>query len=323
MSDAAAPAAPAAPSGENSAAAKPDASKSPQEVAGTKPAAGGENAAAEKKADAARKLKLRLKDDGPEEELDEATVRTNYLKGKAASQLLSKADAALQKAALRDKELTEREAKLKDPKHLWRLLEESGHNPRELAERRVAEDLELETLTPEQRELRELKAWKAEQEALKAEAEKTEAQKRAEAEVDTHVEEFSTLVHTTCEALGLPKEIAPLATPHLARLYDYAESNGMKLEPEEALAHVEGQLAATAKHYLQRAKSLDEVLEMIGPEREKAILQRHLDKLRQKRGLAVAPAKQEAPVLPRRENGQFDSRRGRWAQIDQFIQEGK
>lgn len=82
-----------------------------------------------------------------------------------------------------------------------------GMDPEEFAESRLARRLEQMQMSPEQRELAELKAWKAEQEKLKAEQEAKEKETREQAEMRQVMEQTDMEVAEAWKDSGLPNDI--------------------------------------------------------------------------------------------------------------------
>lgn len=86
-------------------------------------------------------------------------------------------------------------------------FETLGISAEEFAESRLARKLEEMAMSPEQRELAELKAWKAEQEKIRQEAEEKEKAAKEEANLRQVMEQTDQEIAKAWKEAGLPQDI--------------------------------------------------------------------------------------------------------------------
>lgn len=199
----------------------------------------------EKKKQATQELAQQLykvKIDGEEKEVPLEDLIANYQKGTAAYK-------KFEEAAKLKKEADER---MKMDQELLRLLKEDprallmhpevGHSRediRKLAEGFLVEELELEQMTPEQRELKELRAKLKQQEEEKAQAEAAEREARIEAQKEHLAVEWTNTIKDILPKYGLPasaRTIAQMATHKeraLEQGYDLPWEEAAKLTKED------------------------------------------------------------------------------------------
>jgi hypothetical protein len=300
MSDAVAPAAPAAPVDTapgvvNTPGEGADSIAKPEAVAEPKPDA---------KPEAQPKPVFKLKVNGQERDLppDELEiVQDLYERNPDRAQKylvkLQKSQAAeqrLKEATLSRREAEDLKARMKaDP---WKALEEMGINPDEAAAQRVWEKLQLEGMTPEQRELHELKAkHSALEKERAAEKERIEAQQN-EAETAKWRDHYANLtLETMKSAPDLPQteETAQRMISYLSR----AMAQGIELTQPQLVALVRDDYAK-AFSYL-KSLSPDKLVETLGEDGVKKIREFELAKLKQTQAPTASeprrePAKQKA-----------------------------
>jgi hypothetical protein len=265
----------------------------------------GQQATADKKAEAVRLKKLKVY--GKERELPEPLVDSyaqKYLAGEVKLEQLTK----------KEKELLEREARLKDPKHLWKTLQELGLNPRELAESHVAESLQEELLTPEQKHIRELERKLGEREEQDKSAQEKAQAEAHKAEVQKHQDAFADLFMGAMSKAGLPRESARVVLPRMASLYAANEEAGVETTDEELAAHALDTLKSEHKAVFGKM-SLDEKLSWLGDD-FLLELRRHDIKQMKARLAGGAPAPQARPANPEPKPTPPGARKGRWELIE-------
>ncbi|WP_186648990.1 hypothetical protein [Fluviispira vulneris] len=153
------------------------------------------------------------------------------------------------------------------------LLRELGHNPRDFYQSKLLEHLESEAaeaeLTPEQRELRELKKWKDSIESEITNSKKVEEQKRAELEEQRIVEEIDTQIEECFRSAGITKPtiemVADLAEQMLAE-YKHSQTS---IKAPEALKRAKKSFGRRLESYTNA--SPDAILDLLP--------QQYLDKI--------------------------------------------
>ncbi len=103
--------------------------------------------------EAMRKYKVKV--DGEELEVDEDELKRGYSHQKAANKLF-------QDAKIARKQSEEFIMMMKDPKKFFETAQKLGHDPRELAEKYLASQLEDELMDPKDKEIKTLKQEKEE-----------------------------------------------------------------------------------------------------------------------------------------------------------------
>jgi len=166
-------------------------------------------------------------------------------------------------------ELAEREAKIQSAfermkENPWALHEEAGLNPDDLAEQRLAKALERERLTPEQVELRELKAEL--ERTKKAQADQTEKQKqqRQVAMQEHFVKQYDTEVANALTTLKLPKTVEA-AHSVIEEMIRYREA-GHDIDTTMAAQIARDRLHDRTRKIVAEITDPDEFAEFIGPE---------------------------------------------------------
>jgi hypothetical protein len=139
-------------------------------------------------------------------------VKVSLKDALANYQVKSAADEKFREASAKTEQVEQALARIKDPAQLETVLEELGANADEIAEalyaQRQARKKALDDdakLTPEQRELKELRALKAEQDALKKETEDKKKAREDEVKYNTTVTIVSTSIKTALKEFGLPE----------------------------------------------------------------------------------------------------------------------
>lgn len=136
--------------------------------------------------EAARKIKHKIKFNGVEEELDyDDLIRRSQVEKLSREKIAEAQNIAKRTVAFQEK------VKAGDLKGAFNELGISAEQGRELLERTLYKELQQDALTPEQKEAAALKARIEAMEAEKAEREKSEAQKKAEAEATQWREKIS------------------------------------------------------------------------------------------------------------------------------------
>lgn len=167
------------------------------------------------------------------------------------------------------RQLADREAKIEaaiarmkeDP---WALHREAGLNPDELAEQHLARALERERLTPEQIELREIKA---ENERLKGEKTKTaeqQKQARQKAMSENFVKQYDTEVANALTSLKLPKTVEA-AHSVIEEMIRYREA-GHDIDATQAAHIARDRLHDRTRKIISNISDPDEFADFIGPE---------------------------------------------------------
>jgi hypothetical protein len=208
------PATPVAPSGGSPAPATGGVTPTPKPTT-PKPAAAPE---------APAKVKLRDPRTGQFVEVDEGEAWALYTRGKSTQKTLSTWE---REKAAKDKEWKDRDARmerLKDKGELRKFIHELGHDPRQLGEEYVLEQIEEEKLSPAEKAYKEEKAKREALEAKEAERTQQEDEKRYDAVRAQEADRLGNLFADALEAAGIPEKASRMFFPAMAGLYRGARS---------------------------------------------------------------------------------------------------
>lgn len=288
----------------------------PAGVPGTPPPQPGQLAQGQKPGETpaqaeARRLKLRI--DGQDVELDESEVVANYRKGKNAAQIMSAAEKRRQEV-LKDKAYADGIiSRLKaDPHGVLKELGYSREQLREMSEKAILQEIELEKMSPAERRAHEAEQRIKEMEAERDKAKQSEEEKVHAAEVQRHADEFANLFLDTMSATGLPKASGRWVAYRMAHLYQQNEEAGLESSPEEMAAHVIQGLKKEHTGVLSGLKG-KALAEYLGEGVVKEIQRYSLEVARAKRGGGQPPPASAPPPAPPKD---VDPRKGRWAHIE-------
>lgn len=201
---------------------------------GAVPAQGAAQRPGETKAEAVARYKADLGEG--EREYDRSHLEGLAKKGRESARLLSKAEEKAQAAAKKEAETEKRLArfKSKDVAEIRAALREMGVDELSLANAVGSEKLAEMDLTPEQKEIRALKAKEAERLKQDEEAKGKETEAKRAAEVERHKETLSETFMQAMEIAKIPKSSARVAFSRLAMLYQAADGMGLQVTPEQA-----------------------------------------------------------------------------------------
>jgi len=272
-----------------------------------------------KETPAERRIRLKLADDGPEEEFDERTLAGLARRGKNAAQLMSRADKVRMESERRVRDAEAKLARIKDDPVA--VLRELGVDPLALSEQQILRALEEEKerqLPPEERALRQKAREADELRAKLKQREQQEQSAREEQETEKYREQLAGLFTEVMQRSGLPKSSARAVMHRVASVVQAADSVGEQVDPDEAAAYVVEQLRQEQRAVVS-GMSVSELAEWLGPEIMLAIRKHDLAQYRQRKGGGApppapsGPAPKPAPAL--------HSRKGRWAHIEQLLKE--
>lgn len=259
---------------------------------------------AEAKVDAAAKAeevrKWKLKVNNQEREVTEAELIRRAQLGYSADEKFQKANEIKSQAEDFFRMLK------KDPMAVL-MHPELGLDMRNLAENFLAGELKKEMMPPEQRELEELRAYRAEQQQAAEEAQKQQmtqaqqaefsrAQKRAATEYDTKITEV-------LQAADLPKQ--PRTVKRVAETLKAALEKGYDLDIESAVDMVREEYLADFKQMFGGLKG-ESLTKFLGDDALREVRQFDLARLKARlEGEQLPPVQQNtAPSAPRQNNSE-------------------
>jgi hypothetical protein len=218
-------------------------------------------------------------DDDPEIDFGDTKLRRSAAKrelerGRNAGRLLQEAEKRNKAAEAREKAYEDRKSK----KDIAAVVEEWGLSAEEerqlLSERLYSRHIAPEQMTPEQRELAEAKAWRAERESKDKKAAEAAAAKRKESISLEEGKKLHAELIAAAEAGKIPKSRSVIK-----RIMDKAiafDSRGMELPLEQLATLVREDLANDVGEYTD-ATTIEERKAMLGKDRFKAEEKKWLD----------------------------------------------
>jgi hypothetical protein len=229
-----------------------------------------------------RKLKLKVDGEEIEEDYDlsnqDQLIRDLQL-ARAAKKRMAEAQEAKRKAFDIAQQFE------KDPVSILERLGDKGY---ETAEKMLLKKIQQEMMTPEQRELAELKSRLERFEAQeKAAKEAEERQKQDEIE-DRYRQQFQTTIIGALEKAGLPK--TPRIAQRMAQLLQYNINLGYDLTPEE-LAHEAKKEFSELFGALSKDAEAEQLLNLIGKDAYKKLNKHQIDILKKKQFGKESPNK--------------------------------
>ncbi len=164
-----------------------------------------------------KKYKLKLNVYGKEEEKEytEEEIVKDMQKGRAASKI--REEAARERAQVQQEQqqiAQEREqyrqliTALKDPVTARQILKHVGNPIEQMSQQALQEYVDYQNLTPEQRELQELRSWRSQEEQRQQKAQHEQQQAQFEREVEQHKQQFASTIVGAMQKLGISEQDA-------------------------------------------------------------------------------------------------------------------
>jgi hypothetical protein len=198
--------------------------------------------------------RFRLQDGERVEEVDEAELVKRAQKAWAAERRFQEAHRTRQQVEYLLKTL-------KDPRQLWQALKHLGHEPRQVAEQYLLEQIEEESLTPEQKKVRDAERIIQERETEKQQAEQRQKQERHTKLMGQYSEEYSGQIVKALETSGLPK--SPETVKKMAEYMLIGLERGVRLAPEEVVPMVRNYFMRQINELLGQTEG-DTLLQLLG-----------------------------------------------------------
>jgi len=180
--------------------------------------------------------KHKVKVDGQEIEVDEETLLKDYQLSRASYARMQDAARIRQEAEAQVEQIRAlAEQTRQDPRTIFKAL---GLDARAFAEALLTEEIENELLSPEEKELRELRAWRARQESESEAQKKKSEQEAAEALTQQAGVEIESEIVDALKSSGLratPRTVARVAEMILASL----DGEGPRMKAADALQRLQ------------------------------------------------------------------------------------
>ncbi len=246
-----------------------------------------EQSNAESIAEAAAVAKRKLKID--DEEIDEDEVIKTYRERKGHQRAANK---ELQEGKAARKQAEQLVSMLKDEGKLFEALQKIGHNPRNLAEKYLAAQIQEELLDPKERELRDartkLERYEAEE---RAKLEQVEQQRLAEMKTK-YAKQFESEFVEALKESKLPPSKHMVA--EMARYIARGAKIGFKMSPAEAAQLVKEDLKQSQLAILGESDG-ETLLRLLGDDAAAKILQARGAKVRSPESNLRTPEAQSEP----------------------------
>ena len=211
--------------------------------------------------EAARKYKVKV--DGQEREVEESELLRGYGHQQAANKILQEGKGARKQAE-------DFIAMMKDPQKFYEAAQKMGHNPRELAEKYLAAQLEDEMLDPREKELKDTKAKLAKYDEIEKEQLRQAEQKRSDELREKYSKEYETQFVDALKDSGLPPTKPMVA--EMAKYISRSAKIGFKMTPAEASQLVKEDVQRAQLALFQNSDG-DTLLKLLGDEAANKILQ--------------------------------------------------
>lgn len=143
----------------------------------------------------------------------------------------------------------------KDPRAIWEFAEQFGHDPRKLAGDLLSEIYEYEKMTPEQRELAELRKYRESQEAERERSKQTEAE-RQQAQLE---ESYASRLNDEFEAFFKEQGTKPdpLTVKFIVGYLNNAAEEGKDMTVKEAYQRVLGTVNSYKDSWIDNLSASD------------------------------------------------------------------
>lgn len=226
-------------------------------------------------APASTKKVFKLKVDGEEfdEEIDfanEDDIKSRLQLSAAAKKRMAEAKEAKAKAFQIIKQFED------DPKTM---LQRLGPKGRQIAEEYLLAQMQDEMLTPEEKEIRDLKRYKEMTEAEKKKTAELAAQKASQEAEYKYAQEYQATIIGALEKSGLPK--SPSMVKSMARLMAKNLELGLELSPDDLALEAKRESQELLKSIIKDASG-DDLIALFGEEIANKIRKSDLRKLKEK-----------------------------------------
>lgn len=212
--------------------------------------------------------KFKVKIDGTEKEYDEDTLLTEFQKREAAHKRFEQAS-----------------AERKQAEAIYNLLKTNpfeamaklGLNPREVTETWLAEQLSLEMMTPEERELKDLRREKEERKRQEEEYRKQREEQELQELTSKHAQDYENQFIDALGKSSLPANATSVR--RVAEVMYQAALQGVEIPVTKAIKIVEQDVAEWRKSHLSSLDS-DRLYETLGEEGVRKLRERDIKNIK-------------------------------------------
>lgn len=224
-------------------------------------------------------------------------LRAFLKRGEEGSKLMSTAAQKMAEADKRIAEAEEREKVFKsgDRKAIFNKLRELGHDPRLMSEEELNEAIKDEMLSPEQRELRDTKAKLTAKEKAEEEAKAKVQEEETAAEVQKLTDTYAQTMVDALHSKGIPLSHARDLLPHYAQLVRAYDKTGKAPDMESVAEYLAEKDSQSFERNLG-SMEVDDILARLGPEKEKALINRAVARYKEQKAGKVGGVLPGAPT---------------------------
>jgi uncharacterized protein with von Willebrand factor type A (vWA) domain len=239
-----------------------------------------------KPAEGPRKLKVKI--DGKEAEIDEATAIRDY-------QLAQASHKRFKEAAEKEKRALDLQERFKaDP---FAVMRELGLDPRKMSEKHLAEALDEEMLTPEQKHLRDLENENKQLKETEKQREDRIKEEKVQALTKKTRAEYEAKMVDAISNSNLPKNATTVR--RIAEVMYQAVNNGYDMSVEDAVSLVADDYHGGVNEFLGSISDAERLATVLGPEKLKMLRDWELSKVKNPAPVAKpaseTPSKKPAP----------------------------
>lgn len=168
-----------------------------------------------------------------------------------------------------------------------KVLKDMGLDPLEFSQRQLEEFIKSQEMTPEQKELAELRRFKEQQDLTRQEQQQLQEQQAFEAQVEIHRQEYSTKIVESMDKHSLPRD--PAVVSMVADYLYNASEKGIDLPVEVAARLVKEDLTNNVKALLGQMNG-DALFGMLGEDLARKIREYDLGRVGSKNSKPAQPS---------------------------------
>lgn len=242
----------------------------------------------EEKASPVEKYKLNA--DGEELEVDLNELKRGYAHQKAANKVFQEGQTAVKQAqALVDA--------MRDPDKFFEIAKRLGHDTRKISESYLARQLEDDMLTPQERELRELKAYKQSREQAEEDAKREKEEREISELEEKYREEYSNKFVDALKESRLPATKASVAA--MAKYIQAAANQKYEMSASDAAKLVAQDLRNIAKSTFSEADA-DALADILGEDVVNKLRQAAVKKIKDPTQFLKGKSQESSPAKPKK-----------------------
>ncbi len=238
--------------------------------------------------EAARKFKVKV--DGEELEIEEEELKRGYAHQKAANKLF-------QEGKMLRKQSEEYLSMMRDPEKFFETAKKLGHDPRALAEKYLANQLEDELMDPKDKRIRDLESQQALRDQEKENEKKKEEDKLTQTLKTKFAKEYSDSFVAALQESNLPAD--KITVGEMAAYIGRAAAIGFKLSAKDAATLVEQDQELKAQKKFGKNADVKAIVKFLGPDNVEKIRVFLLEQLKNPEAGLTTPSEQ-GPVRERR-----------------------